>query len=163
MRPTILNPLFANISGLKGVGPGLEKTLSHFLASRPDDKAPDARIIDLLFHLPAGFLDRRRRYTVRDLPDKGIVTLEVTIGRHKAPPPHNRRIPYRVECFDATGKIALVYFHAFPNHLKRLLPEGESRFISGHIDWYQGEPQIVHPDHVLSAEDFSRMPLLEPV
>jgi ATP-dependent DNA helicase RecG len=163
MRPSILNPLFASISSLKGVGPGLEKTLSHFLATSGEDKASKARIIDLLFHLPSGFLDRRRRYMVRDLPDKGIVTLEVTIGRHKPPPPQNRRIPYRIECFDTTGRITLVYFHSFAHHLNRLLPEGESRFISGHIDWYQGEPQIVHPDHVLNAEDFSRMPLLEPV
>lgn len=162
MRPSILNPLFASISSLKGVGPGLEKTLAHFLMPA-ETNAPKARVIDLLFHLPSGFLDRRRRYTVRDLPDKGIVTIEITIGRHKPPPPHNRRIPYRIECFDATGKITLVYFHSFANHLKRLLPEGESRFVSGHIDWYQGEPQIVHPDHVLSAEAFSRMPLLEPV
>jgi ATP-dependent DNA helicase RecG len=163
MRPSILNPLFASISSLKGIGPGLEKTLSLFLAPNSEEKAPKARVIDLLFHLPSGFLDRRRRYQVRDLPDKGIVTLEVTIGRHKPPPPNNRRIPYRIECFDATGRITLVYFHSFANHLQRLLPEGESRFISGHVDWYQGEPQIVHPDHVLNAEDFSRMPLLEPV
>ena len=163
MRPSILNPLFASISSLRGVGPGLEKTLSHFLAPGGEEKASTGRVIDLLFHLPSGFLDRRRRYTVRDLPDKGIVTLEVMVGRHKLPPAHNRRIPYRIECFDATGRISLVYFHSFANHLKRLLPEGESRFVSGHVDWYQGEPQIVHPDHVLSAEDFSRMPLLEPV
>src|SRR5262245_36217293 len=163
MRPSILNPLFSSISSLKGVGPGLEKALSVFLAPGGEEKASEARVVDLLFHLPSGFLDRRRRYLVRDLPDKGIVTLEVTIGRHKPPPPHNRRIPYRIECFDITGRISLVYFHSFANHLKRLLPEGESRFVSGHIDWYQGEPQIVHPDHVLSAEDFSRMPLLEPV
>src|SRR6185503_1507034 len=70
MRPSILNPLFASISSLKGVGPGLEKTLSHFLATSGEDKASKARIIDLLFHLPSGFLDRRRRYMVRDLPDK---------------------------------------------------------------------------------------------
>ena len=95
MRPSILNPLFASISSLKGVGPGLEKTLSVFLAPSGEEKASEARVVDPLFHLPSGFLDRRRRYLVRDLPDKGIVTLEVTMGRHKPPPPHNRRIPYR--------------------------------------------------------------------
>jgi ATP-dependent DNA helicase RecG len=163
MRPSILNPLFSSISVLKGVGPGLEKTLGRFLAPAAEEKAPEARVVDLLFHLPSGFLDRRNRYSIHDLPDKGIVTIEVTIARHRPPPPNNRRIPYRVDCYDATGKISLVYFHNFAFHLKRLLPEGESRFISGQVDWYQGEPQIVHPDHVLSQDEFSRMPLLEPV
>jgi ATP-dependent DNA helicase RecG len=163
MRPTILNPLFSSVSGLKGIGPGLDKTLGKLLSPARDDTTPHARIVDLLFHLPSGFLDRRHRHAIADLPLEGIVTIEVTIARHRPPPPHNRRIPYRVECFDATGRITLVYFHGFANHLKRLLPEGETRFISGRIDWYQGDPQIVHPDHVLRAEEFSKMPLLEPV
>jgi ATP-dependent DNA helicase RecG len=163
MRPPILNPLFASASGLKGVGPGLDKTFSQLLSPASEGKPPPARIIDLLFHLPAGFLDRRHRYAVCDLPPSGIVTIEVTIGRHRPPPPRNRRIPYRIDCFDGTGKVALVYFHHFVNHLQRLLPMGETRFVSGRIDWYQGEPQIVHPDHVLTADEFSKMPLLEPV
>jgi len=163
MRPPVLNPLFASISGLKGIGPGLDKVLGRFLTRTSDEKMPQARIIDLLFHLPSGVLDRRRRYKVADLPDSGLVTIELTIGRHRPPPRHNRRIPYRIECFDHSGKLSIVYFHNFANHLQRLLPQGETRFVSGRVDWYQGEPQIAHPDHVLSAEEFSKMPQLEPV
>jgi ATP-dependent DNA helicase RecG len=163
MRPTILNPLFASVLGLKGIGPELDKALGKLLPPARDNTTQQARIVDLLFHLPSGFLDRRHRYAIADLPLEGIVTIEVTIARHRPPPPYNRRIPYRVECFDDTGRIALVYFHGFANHLKRLLPAGETRSISGRIDWYQGDPQIVHPDHVLTAEEFSKMPPLEPV
>jgi ATP-dependent DNA helicase RecG len=162
MRPPVLNPLFASASSLKGIGPGLDKALARFLSPLPDEKGAHARIIDLLFHLPSGLIDRRNSYSIRDLPDSGIVTVEVTIGRHRAPPPQ-RRVPYRIDCFDDTGRLTLVYFHSFAQHLQRLLPPGETRIVSGRIDWFQGEPQIVHPDHVLTANEFSKMPLIEPV
>ncbi len=100
---------------------------------------------------------------IADLPKEGIVTIEVKVGRHKPPPPFNKRLPYRVEVSDQTGSLTLVFFHAFADHLQRSLPEGETRFISGAISWYGEEPQIAHPDHILTAEDFSRMPLIEPV
>ncbi|MGH6854385.1 MAG: ATP-dependent DNA helicase RecG, partial [Aestuariivirga sp.] len=163
MRPSVLNPLFAGAAGIKGIGQKFDKILASFL--RPSQLAADdrARIVDLLFHLPSGLVDRRFRPRIAELPRQGIVTIEVTVARHKPPPPHNKRVPYRVEVFDATGRLTLVFFHAFADHLKRSLPEGERRFISGAIEWYGGEPQIAHPDHIVSAEEFDRLPLLEPV
>jgi ATP-dependent DNA helicase RecG len=161
LRPAILNALFAGVSGLKGIGPRLEKAIAPLLRA-PDDRHQAPRVIDLLFHLPVGAIDRRHKCTIQDLPTSGIVTVEITIGRHR-PPRAKGRLPYRIECFDPTGTIALVYFHGFADHLRRLLPEGETRFVSGHIEWYQGSPQIVHPDHVVRADEFNRMPRLEPV
>ncbi len=52
MRPDILNPLFAEITALKGVGPALAKPL---------DRLGIARVLDLLFHLPTGWIDRGPR------------------------------------------------------------------------------------------------------
>ena len=163
MRPAILNPLFAGVAGIKGIGQKLDKTLAAFL--RPSQSGPtdSARIVDLLFHLPSGLVDRRFRPRIADLPRDGIVTIEVTVARHKPPPPNNKRVPYRVEVFDETGGLTLVFFHAFVDSLKRMLPEGERRFISGSIDWYGGEPQIAHPDHIVPAEEFAKLPLIEPI
>lgn len=160
MRPSVLNPLFASASGIKGIGQKLDKVLAKFLRG---DASASPRIVDLLFHLPTGIVDRRFRPRIADLPQKGIVTIEVKVGRHKPPPPFNKRLPYRVEVSDSTGTLTLVFFHAFVDHLKRSLPEGETRFISGEISWYGEEPQIAHPDHILTAEEFSHMPLIEPV
>ena len=56
MRPPVLNPLFAPLSALPGVGPKLEKVFAR-LIGRGEGEPP--RIIDLLFHLPGGFVDRR--------------------------------------------------------------------------------------------------------
>ena len=50
MRPDILNPLFAEVEALKGVGPTLAKPLARLGL---------ARVIDLLFHLPTGWVDRK--------------------------------------------------------------------------------------------------------
>jgi ATP-dependent DNA helicase RecG len=162
MRPPRLNPLFASAVSLKGIGPKLDKVLAKLL--RPGSLAnAEARILDLLFHLPSGLIDRRERPRLDQLPEKGIVTVEVTVGKHRAPPPHLKRLPYRVECFDDTGTLTLVFFHAFVDHVQRLLPPGETRFVSGTIDWFQGAPQIAHPDHIVSAEEFAKLPLIEPV
>jgi ATP-dependent DNA helicase RecG len=160
MRPSVLNPLFASASGIKGIGQKLDKILAKFLRG---DSSASPRTVDLLFHLPTGIVDRRFRPRIADLPQKGIVTIEVKVGRHKPPPPFNKKLPYRVEVSDQTGILTLVFFHAFVDHLKRSLPEGEVRFISGEISWYGEEPQIAHPDHILTAEEFQGMPLIEPV
>ncbi len=166
MRPEILNRYFASASALKGIGAKVEKTLAGLVRPQSGDRSVadmPARLVDLLFHLPVGVIDRRNRPTIDNLPQSGIITIEAQVGRHKAPPRHNKRIPYRVDVFDDTGTLPLVFFHSHGPYLERTLPEGETRFISGKIEWYGGSPQIVHPDHILSAEQFAEMPLLEPV
>ena len=155
MRPEILNRYFASASALKGIGAKVEKLLAGLV--RPQSADPGAhhlpaRLVDLLFHLPSGIIDRRNRPSISSLPQQGIVTIEATIGHHRPPPRHNRRVPYRVDVFDETGSLPLVFFHSHGPYLEKLLPEGETRYISGKIEWYGGTPQIVHPDHVLTAE-----------
>lgn len=158
MRPPLLNPLFAGSSGLKGVGPKLDKALARLLGRSSDS----TRIVDLIFHLPSAVVDRSFRPLIRDLPQDGIVTIFATVMRHRPSPP-NRRAPYRVDVADETGHLSLVYFHGFADHLRRLLPEGEQRYVSGRVEWFGGEPQIVHPDHVVSEAEFDKLPLIEPI
>lgn len=163
MRPQSLNPFFAGVTRLKGIGTKVEKNLAKLVRPGLDEANLNVRLIDILLHLPSGIIDRRNRPTIASLPQQGIVTLEVIIGRHQVPPHHNKRVPYRVECFDDTGNLSLVFFHVHGDYLQRMLPVGEKRFVSGAIEWYSGMPQIVHPDHMLTAAEFAKMPLLEPV
>jgi ATP-dependent DNA helicase RecG len=163
MRPPVLNPLFASASTLRGIGPKVEKSLAK-LVGRPTDRGPaNARIVDLLFHLPTGLIDRSARPTLDSMPETGIVTVEVTVGRHRPPGARGQRRPYRIECYDDTGSLLLVFFHPRSDWLARTLPEGERRFVSGSVEWYGGLPQMVHPDHVVAPEEFARLPLVEPV
>ncbi|MCA0433884.1 MAG: ATP-dependent DNA helicase RecG [Proteobacteria bacterium] len=159
MRPHVLTPLFASVTSIKGVGDKVEKLFARLVPG----KAGHVRLVDLLFHLPSGIIDRRDRRRISELPPSGIVTIEAVVGKHKPPPRNQPRLPYRVEVHDDTGRLSLVYFKAFPDHIQRLLPEGETRYISGAVEWFRDEAQMSHPDHVLSAEEFARMPALEPV
>jgi ATP-dependent DNA helicase RecG len=97
------------------------------------------------------------------MPETGIVTVEVTVGRHRPPGARGQRRPYRIECYDDTGSLLLVFFHPRSDWLARTLPEGEKRFVSGSVEWYGGLPQMVHPDHIVAPEEFARLPLVEPV
>lgn len=158
MRPAVLNPLFADVTSLKGIGAKSAVLLSKLL--RFDGN--EARLVDILFHLPSHVVDRRFRCTISQLPVQGIATLEVTIGKHKAPP-RGSRLPYRIEAHDDTGVMSLVFFATYADHLARQYPTGEKRFISGEISWYGAEAQMSHPDYVVNADEFSKLPMLEPV
>lgn len=158
MRPEILNPLFADVSTVKGIGEKLAKLLAKLL--RGDASA--ARLVDVLFHLPASVIDRRYRCTISQLPVSGVVTLEVTIGKHHVPP-RGSRLTYKVDATDDTGHMVLTFFAAHADHMARNYPAGERRLISGEISWYGAEPQMSHPDYVLRTDDEGKMPTIEPV
>ncbi|VAW13063.1 ATP-dependent DNA helicase RecG [hydrothermal vent metagenome] len=160
MRPAELTPLFATIEVLPRIGPRSAKTYQKLLGPAPDDGHP--RVIDLLWHLPHRLIDRRARPKLAQLVPGTLVTLELTIGEHDVPRPGSRR-PYRVHGFDDTGDITLVFFHAHGNYLLKQMPPGETRFVSGKVEEFDGVLQIVHPDYVLTAEDFAAMPGVEPV
>ncbi|MBO0347322.1 ATP-dependent DNA helicase RecG [Roseibium sp. CAU 1637] len=159
MRPPVLDPLFAPVSSLNGVGPKIAKLLSDFIGFHPDR---EATVADLLFHLPSGLIDRRHRPGIAYSESGQIVTLDVTIDRHQAPP-RESRAPYRITAFDDSGSITFVFFHPRRDWLMQMFPEGERRIVSGKVEWFNERPQMVHPDYVVSPEEAETMPALEPV
>ncbi|MCB9956191.1 MAG: ATP-dependent DNA helicase RecG [Caulobacterales bacterium] len=152
MRPPILNPLFADVTTLPGVGPKLAVLVA---------RAAGPRVIDLILTLPSGVIDRSARPKIADAPFGALATLEVRIDKHD--PPRSPRLPYRVICSDETGFITLIFFRGKPDYLKRALPEGETRLISGKIEEYAGARQMTHPDHIADPKDPDAMPLFEAV
>jgi ATP-dependent DNA helicase RecG len=159
MRPDLLNPLFADVTALKGVGDKVAKLFQKLLGRG----ANPVRIVDLMLRLPVAIVDRRYRCTISQLPEQGVVTVEVTVGRHNPPPPGKFAMPYKIEVFDDTGEMTLVYFKAYADSMKRMLPEGERRFVSGEISWFRAAAQMNHPDHVVTQEGFAALPAIEPV
>jgi ATP-dependent DNA helicase RecG len=157
MRPPVLNPLFASLTSLPGVGPKLDRLYARLL----DREAP--RIIDLLFHLPSGAIDRRARPKLRDALPGQVVTVSVTVDKHRPSPPHRSRAPYRVYTHDDTGDLILTYFNARKDYLEKLLPVGETRYVSGTTEFYDGMLQMVHPDRVVDEKGFAALPLVEPI
>ncbi len=158
MRPALLNPLFAPVTSLTGVGPKQDR-LFRFLLGR--DETP--RLIDLLLHLPASVIDRRARPKVREAVPGTIVTLEVTVERHRPTPARNARAPHLVYASDDTGDVVLTYFRAQPGYVEKLLPVGSKRYVSGTLQMFDGVPQIVHPDRVVDEAGFAKLSGIDPV
>jgi ATP-dependent DNA helicase RecG len=157
MRPLVLNPLFASLNSLPGVGPKLEKLYARLL----DREAP--RVVDLLFHLPSGAIDRRARPKLRDVQPGQVITVAVIVDKHRPSPPHRSRAPYRIYTHDDTGDLTVTYFNARKDYLEKLLPVGEMRYVSGTAQFYDGMLQVVHPDRVVDEAGFAALPLVEPV
>lgn len=152
MRPEILFPLFQDVTALPGIGPRLATLLA---------KLTGPRVKDVLFHKPTSLVDRTRRTTVEEAPENEIVTLKAQVEEHI--PGRRQGQPYKVRMYDGTGFLHLVYFHGRPDYLKKQLPVGEVRIVSGKCDRYGSEIQILHPDLVMTEEEAAETPLLEPV
>ncbi len=161
MRPSLLDPLFAPITSLEGVGPKVAGMIEKIVPVDLGERT--ARAADLLFVLPNSAIDRRDRPGIANAAPGAIVTLELRIDRHQPPPRGNRSVPYRVFAHDDTGEIALTFFHAHAAYLEKQLPEGETVQVSGRMEWFNGRPSMVHPDHIARAEQAHTLPLVEPV
>jgi ATP-dependent DNA helicase RecG len=135
MRPEILNPLFAEVEVLKGVGPQILKLLKRLDLTR---------VVDVLYHLPTGAIERVRASAAGAALLGRNVILELTpldIRQSRS-----GRGPMRIFASDADGNtISLVYFNN-PGWAKRTLPIGQKRIVSGKLEAYGDEWQIIHPE-----------------
>jgi len=161
MRPPALTPLFASATNLPGIGPRMQLLLKKALRLPPGVTEP--RVIDLLWHMPTGVIDRRATPTVAASIPGTIATLELRVLNHRAPPRGNNKAPYKVACEDDTGRIDLVFFHPERKFIERQLPEGSIRFVSGRIESYNDKKQMAHPDYIVAPEARDDLPMLEPV
>ena len=150
MRPQSLFPVFADVTTLKGVGPRVSEALG---------RAMGTRIKDLLLTPPSGLIDRSHSPKISDAKTDEICTFTVTVGTHMVP--SNRNRPYRIRVFDETGDMTLTFFKARGDYLRRTLPEGSERIISGKTEVFNAELQMTHPDYVLAPENADELPLYE--
>ncbi len=161
MRPIELTPLFASLQSLTGIGPRL------ILLMRKCVNLPagitEPRVLDLLWHLPNGVVDRRAEPAIAEAVPGSIATLKVRILKHYPPPRGNNRAPYKVRVEDDTGKLDLVFFHAERKFIERQLPVGEERYVSGRVERYGEKLQMSHPDYIVPPEARGDLPMLEPV
>jgi ATP-dependent DNA helicase RecG len=151
VRPAILDKLFAQLTALPGIGSQ---------SARLFERLAGPLVLDLLWHLPSGIIDRRASPLIRALEADRIATVTVRVEAHQ--PGFGRR-PYRVFCSDNTGTLTLVYFNAKGDQLARIFPIGAERVVSGRVEFYGSIPQIAHPDLVLRPEELDRFKPIEPV
>jgi len=152
MRPQCLFPLFAPITALPGVGPRLAPLYEKLLGTK---------VVDLLWHLPSSVVDRRFSPHLIDAPPGQVATVTVRVEAHF--PGDGPRRPYRVRVADETGFAHLVFFHGREDWLRRQLPEGESRVVSGLVEHFNNEINFPHPDHIVPPERKAEVMVVEPV
>ena len=151
MRPDILNPLFAEVEVLKGIGPALAKPLHRLKLDR---------VVDVLFHLPTGWIDRKKVETLDEADVGRTITIALTARDYRQ---SGGRGPFRIFAEDQVGNyVTLTYFNS-PGWGKKQLPLGEPRVVSGKLDRYGQELQMVHPDHVVKPAEAATIPAREPV
>ena len=152
MRPSILFPLFGEIRSLPGVGPRIEKLIA---------RVAGPRLLDLIFDLPTGVIDRSYRPKLIEAEPGRIATVTLNVLDHL--PPRNRQQPYKVRCSDDTATIELVFFHAHADYLQKTLPQGEKRIVSGRIEKFKSTLQMPHPDFIVAPGQEKDLPQHEAV
>ncbi|MCI5060499.1 MAG: ATP-dependent DNA helicase RecG [Alphaproteobacteria bacterium] len=152
-RPFELDVLFRALTTLAGVGPKNAKLFEKLTGG--------SKILDLLFHKPVDFVDRRYMPKLKDAPNGKICTLEVRTEKHTPAP--RRGLPYRVKGTDGTGSIDIIFFHANKGWIEKQLPIGEVRLISGKVEHYQGQAQMAHPDIIAKPDERESIQIVEPI
>jgi len=150
MRPSILFPLFAEIRTLSGVGPKLEKLIQ---------KVAGPRLVDLVFDLPVGVVDRSYQPRLAAAEPGRIATVAVTVLEHR--PGRVKSQPYKVMVSDDTSMMELVFFRAHADYLAKQLPVGEKRVLSGRIERFKDRLQMTHPDYIVAPEARAELLLSE--
>ncbi|MBI2261670.1 MAG: ATP-dependent DNA helicase RecG [Caulobacterales bacterium] len=150
MRPPSLFPLFAEVSTLKGVGPKILPLVQ---------KLAGPLVRDLLFLSPSGLIVRRPM-TATSAVEGQVGIFEVVVDRLIVP--GKPGAPIKVRASDADGFVHLIWFGGSAQHIDRLLPKGERRLVSGKVERFNNEVQIVHPD-VFTLAQADDIAAVEPV
>lgn len=152
---TLSHILSSPIEYLKGVGPHkaelLKKELNIFTFG------------DLLEHYPLRHIDRTKLTPISELtPDTefaqvaGVLLDHETVGQRQG-----KRLVARLK--DKTGIIELTWFQGL-SWVQKTLQSGQSFLVYGRITFYNGQPQIIHPEmELLLGPQTLTKNFLEPV
>lgn len=152
MRPQVLFPLFTDVASLKGVGANYEKLIKKLCGDK---------VVDLLWHLPYSMIDRTYQPKIAFAQDGKIASIKVKVKEHIEP--QSKKQPYKVLVEDSSGEMALIFFKVYKDSIKKNLPIGEMRLISGKVESFNGLKQMTHPDYIVKLEDAAKVIGFEPV
>ena len=154
MRPNILFPLFVPISSLKGIGPRMTPLYQRLCGEH---------VVDLLWHLPSGVIDRSYSPQLKYADKDRIATLTLDIVEHAPPPPRKGRLPYRIIGVDGDTQVTINYFNVKGDYLSNLYPTNRKVVVSGMLERYHGGWSMTHPDYALPMERKDEIPRFEAV
>jgi ATP-dependent DNA helicase RecG len=159
MRDERLQPLFAPVSKLSGIGPKVEAALSKLVL--PGGAPPPATLIDLLLHLPIAVVDRSQRVSLGHVQPGTIATMDLTVSDLRGMDGGRYGRPIRIHAEDDTGDIEIVYFNARADWLAPTYAVGNQITVSGKVELWNGSRQIVHPDYAVTRDKAHTIPVFE--
>ena len=150
--------LFSAISDLK---------INKYFTDRIKNLVGGSRIIDLLFHLPRYFLERKKieQITEEDIGKNVILKLRVVDHIPSIKGRYGRKTPYQVVCInDKRQNVVLSFFnYKTPQYLKKILPINSLKIISGKIQRFNNDFEISHPEYIVEQNEGYKIPECEPI
>ncbi|AHX06057.1 helicase conserved C-terminal domain protein [Ehrlichia chaffeensis str. Liberty] len=119
------------------------------------------KIIDLLFHIPQSYVDRRTALS-EDSVGKivtfiGTVKCHGFIGR-------KRKSQYKIVLDTCIGEVSLIFFNYSLKYLRSVLKVGSTCVVSGTLIRFLGCLQITHPDYIVTdIKKFQDISIIEPI
>ena len=157
-RPDNIFSLFASLNNLNGVG---EKKLKLL------EKKIGPYLINLLFYLPLGSIDRFKNTSLKTIQHNEIITCELEVLEVNIPP-YNYRKKVNVSKIITFGlnnesnvRLDIIYFGQNTQYLKNIYQVGKKIIVSGKFESFNGLGQIVHPDYVFPIKDKYKIPRIE--
>jgi ATP-dependent DNA helicase RecG len=154
-RLSLATLLSSPIEYLKGVGPLraelLKKELSIYTFG------------DLLHHFPHRHVDKTIVTPISQLtPEMDFIQVKgVLLGLHSIGEKRSKRMVAQLR--DETGLLELAWFQGI-QYVQKNLVEGQTYLVFGRLGFFNGKPQIVHPEiEPFELQTMSQKSLLEPV
>jgi ATP-dependent DNA helicase RecG len=154
-RLSLASLLSSPIEYLKGVGPQraelLKKELSIYTFG------------DLLQHFPHRHVDKTVVTPISQLtPEMDFIQVKgVLLGLHSIGEKRSKRMVAQLK--DETGYLELAWFQGI-QYVQKNLVEGQTYLVFGRLGFFNGKPQIVHPEiEPFEVHTMAQKSLLEPV
>ncbi|OVE81447.1 hypothetical protein BVY03_03695 [bacterium K02(2017)] len=131
---------------LKGVGPYIAQLL---------EKKSVYTAWDVLFYLPIKYIDRRKLYTIKELPIEKKQSFIAKIKSFNVKTLRNRgRRLLEIKVTDGTGTATISFFQFNEGYLRKKFPIDSQVLFFGDVRYYSGSKTIAHPEMEIWEEQF---------
>ena len=101
------------------------------------------RLVNLLWHIPVGVIDRSYSPNLAHADRDRVATLTVTIVEHIAP--KTPKLPYRIAAMQGDEQLMINLFNAKGDYLAKQYPIDKQVVVSGTLERRHGVWNMNHP------------------
>ena len=153
MKPLSLAPYHRSIRTLDGIGPKTAQALGQLCHGE--------RILNLLLHRPVDGVDRGYTPTISAAIDGRVATITGVVKKVNFS--GRRGVPHKIIIEDDSAALTLVYFKGSRQWIEDTYPIGAEITISGMLESWQNNKQMVHPDYAIKPSETVEIPAFQPI